>query len=335
MVKIFSILGLLVGLVILVVLIVWQGLGEVLALLLDGGWLLLTLPLIWLPSFIIQVYGWNYLFPLGRIPPFKQLFLSMWMGRAINALLPVATIGGEIAKARLLILWGRDGIDASASVMVDKAVQALALIPWAIIGTGLMLYLAMDNKLALYISLGTLFLTINILVFMFLQHKGMFAFTAKLIGKFNSSEGWGRITDNAHSVDDVVREIYGNKKRFGASVFWRTIGLIASTGEVWLACYLLGYPISLLEAVMLKSLTSIITDVAFVIPNGYGVQEGGFMVIGALVGLSPEVGLTVSLAIRLREVVFDVPGLFLWHHIEVKYLLKKVNNKTQEVEEAS
>lgn len=323
MVKIFSIVGLFIGLLILAGLIVWQGLGDVVTILLDGGWLLLTLPLVWLPSFLIQVYGWNYLFPPGRVPPFKDLFLGMWMGRAINTLLPVATIGGEIAKARLLILWKHEGIDASASVMVDKAVQGLALVPWAIIGTCLMLLLASDNKLALYIAIGTSILCLNIIGFMYLQRKGMFGFSARLVGRFNPSEGWGRITDNAHSVDEVVRSIYSNRTWFTASVFWRTVGLIVSTAEVWLACYLLGFPISLLEAIMLKSLTNIITDIAFVIPNGYGVQEGGFMIIGSLVGLAPEVGLAVSLAIRIREVVFDVPGLLLWHHIEVKYLLNK------------
>ncbi len=323
MLKIFSIIGLFIGLLILAALVIWQGLGEVITLLLDGGWLLLTLPLVWLPAFAIQVYGWNYLFPPGRVPQFKDLFLSMWMGRAINTLLPVATIGGEIAKARLLMLWKHDGIDASASVMVDKAVQGLALVPWAIIGTGLLLVLAPENKLALYIAIGTLILCLNIIVFMYLQRKGMFGASAKLVGKFNSSDGWGRITGHAHSVDDVVRSLYSNNRWFAASVFWRTIGLILSTAEVWLACYLLGYPISLLEAIMLKSLTNIITDVAFVIPNGYGVQEGGFIIIGGLVGLAPEVGLAVSLAIRIREVVFDVPGLFLWHHIEVKYLLHR------------
>lgn len=323
MIKIFSIVGLLIGLSILAVLIAWQGLAEVLNVLTEGGWLLLTLPLIWLPSFIIQVYGWNFLFPVKRIPPFKELFLSLWMGRAINTLLPVATIGGEIAKARLLILWKRDGIDASASVMVDKAVQALALVPWAIIGTCLMLYLAMDNKLAMYIAFGTFVLCLNVIGFMFLQRKGMFGLSAKLIGKFTSSDKWGQITNNAHQVDDVVRSLYSDKKRFSLSVFWRTVGLILSTAEVWLACYLLGFPISILEAIMLKSLTQIITDIAFVIPNGYGVQEGGFILIGSLVGLSPEVGLAVSLAIRIRELVFDLPGLMLWHHIEVRYLLKK------------
>ena len=323
MINIFSYIGLLIGLIVLVLLIAWQGFAEILNVLTGGGWLLLALPFIWLPSFIFQVYGWNYLFPVKRIPPFKELFLSLWMGRAINTLLPVATIGGEIAKARLLILWGRDGLDASASVMVDKAVQALALVPWAIIGTCLMLFLAMDNKLAMYIAIGTFILCLNVIGFMFLQRKGMFGFSAKLVGKFTSSDKWGQITNNAHQVDGIVRSLYSDKKRFSLSVFWRTVGLILSTAEVWLACYLLGYPISILEAVMLKSLTQIITDIAFVIPNGYGIQEGGFILIGSLVGLSPEVGLAVSLAIRIRELVFDLPGLILWHHIEVRYLLKK------------
>ena len=31
------------------------------------------------------------------------------MGRAVNTLLPVASIGGEVVKARVLVLWGLDG----------------------------------------------------------------------------------------------------------------------------------------------------------------------------------------------------------------------------------
>ena len=95
------------------------------------------------------------------------------------------------------------------------------------------------------------------------------------------------------------------------------------TSEVWLACYLLGHPINLIEALMLKSLTSIITDLAFIIPNGYGVQEGGYLMLGILVGLTPEFSLALSLATRVRELVIDIPGLFYWQHIEVKYLRKK------------
>ncbi len=323
MIRIASYIGLFVGLLGLTWLIVWQGIDEILALLQNSGFALLLLPIVWFPSLIVAVVSWHFLFPVKRIPPCKEIFLSLWMGRAINTLLPVASIGGEIAKARLLILWGRDGVDASASVLVDKTVQAIALVPWAIIGTGLLVYLAMDNELAKFIMLGTLLLGLGIVGFVLVQRAGLFGFIARLVGKFNTSDGWGKITHNAHDVDAVVKEIYSNKKRFLISILWRTTGLILQTTEVYLACYLLGYPITIIEALMLKSLTSIITDIAFVIPNGYGIQEGGYVMLGMLIGLTPEFSLAISLATRIRELIVDLPGLLYWQHVEAKYMLKK------------
>ncbi len=323
MLRIASYIGLLVGLLVMTWLVVWQGIDEIFELLRHSGFSLLLLPIVWFPGLIAAVISWHYLFPIKRIPVFKQLFLSLWMGRAINTLLPVASIGGEIAKARLLILWGHPGIDASASVLVDKTVQALALVPWAIIGTSLLVYLAIDNELAKLIMLGTFLLGLGIVGFVLVQRAGMFGFIARIIGKFNTSDGWGKITHNAHDVDALVKEIYSDKKRFLTSIFWRTLGLILQTSEVWLACYLLGHPIGIIEALMLKSLTSIITDIAFVIPNGYGVQEGGYVMLGALIGLSPEFSLAISLATRIRELIVDLPGLLYWQHVEAKYLLKK------------
>lgn len=330
MIRIVSYIGLLVGLLVLALLIVWQGIDEILKLLLESGFSLLLLPIVWLPSLFAAVISWHLLFPVDRIPPFRELSLSLWIGRAINTLLPVASIGGEIAKARLLMLWGRGGVDASASVLVDKTVQALALVPWAIIGTALLVTLAIDNELAILIMLGTFLLGLGIVGFVIIQRAGLFGFITRFVGKFHTSDGWGKITSNAQEVDSVVKEIYGNKKRFLVSILWRTIGLIWQTSEVWLACYLLGHPIGLIEALMLKSLTSIITDIAFVIPNGYGIQEGGYIMLGALIGLTPELSLAISLATRIRELIVDLPGLLCWHHIEAKYLLNK-SEKTGQI----
>ncbi len=85
---------------------------------------------------------------------YSNTFKALWIGRAINTLLPVATIGGEIAKARLITLWGSSGVSASASVLVDKTVQAMAVAVWAFAGTLLLIYLALDNELAIAVMLG-------------------------------------------------------------------------------------------------------------------------------------------------------------------------------------
>jgi hypothetical protein len=52
-----------------------------------------------------------------------------------------------------------------------------------------------------------------------------------------------------------------------------------------------------------------------------GAQEAGFMVLGAMYGLPPGVGLAVSLAIRLREVVLGVPALVVWPFLEGRQVL--------------
>jgi hypothetical protein len=67
---------------------------------------------------------------------------------------------------------------------------------------------------------------------------------------------------------------------------------------------------------MLRSLTSTLSDVAFVIPNAYGVQEGAFIVVGALLGMGAELALAVSLSLRIKDVLLDPPGLLVLHRIE-------------------
>jgi hypothetical protein len=74
---------------------------------------------------------------------------------------------------------------------------------------------------------------------------------------------------------------------------------------------------------MLKSLSSTLSDAAFVVPNSYGIQEGAFIVLGALVGLGPDAALAISLAIRIREVLIDVPGLVLWQHTEGRAFFRR------------
>ena len=73
---------------------------------------------------------------------------------------------------------------------------------------------------------------------------------------------------------------------------------------------------------MLKSLSSTLSDAAFVVPNSYGVQEGAFVVLGSLVGLTPDVAIAISLAIRIREILIDIPGLVFWQITEGKILFR-------------
>jgi len=321
--KHLSVIGMFIGLFVLTLLVVLQGAAEIFTLLTKTGWVLLTLTLIWVPCLYLYTESWRLVFRREAKPPFWFSLAAIWMGRSINSLLPVATIGGEIAKARLITFTGVSGIDATASMLVDKTVQVLAVIVWGLIGVGALIYLKGDNTFTTTILAGFGLLTLGVFGFFLVQRAGMFNLLAKIGSALVKSEKWDGISVNAKAVDETVLIIYRHQLRFWWSVIIKSLGLAIQTGEVWLACYLLGFPIGILEAMIIKSLTSTLSDIAFVIPNAYGIQEGAYIVIGALFGLAPDFALAVSIATRIRELIIDVPGLLYWQLYESKLLLKK------------
>ena len=327
---IFTRLGLVLGLLLLICLVLWQGATDIIGLIADSGWVMFWVPLIWFPSLFPTTEAWRLLFKKADLPRFQHAFLAIWMGRSINNLLPVATIGGEIIKARLIHIWGSKGTTASASVIVDKTIQVISVIIWGLIGVSLLLILSVENHIALFALGGFAVLTLCTAGLFFFQRAGMFSILAKLGGKLVKADSWEGITTSAKEVDDEIQRIYQRRNRLRFAVIFKVLGSIMQFGEVWLACYLLGHPIGILESIMLKSLTSTLSDIAFIIPNAYGVQEGAFILIGGLVGLTPDVALAVSLALRIRELIFDPPGLLALHHIESRRLLDKPGQATSE-----
>jgi hypothetical protein len=77
-------------------------------------------------------------------------------------LLPVASVGGEVVKGRLLTLDGVDGAQASASVPVDLTVQALSLLLWSLLGIAVLVVIEADRSLALTALAGAMLLALGI-----------------------------------------------------------------------------------------------------------------------------------------------------------------------------
>ena len=315
--------GLVLGLVLLIGLLIWQGFTNVLQLLLESGWYLLLLPLAWFPVLLPATQGWRQLFPAGHAPTFSHGVLALWMGRAVNNLLPVASIGGEVVKARLLVIWGTGAAPAAASVMVDKVAQALALACWALVGVLLLTFLPGNNELAAYTLGGIALLLVGVVGLVAIQRLGMLGALAQLAGKLVRHEAWEGVKFSATEADRLVRELYGKKRKLLLATLYRLASLALHTFELWLACHLLGQPVGVPEALLLRSLTAALSDLAFIIPNAYGVQEGAFILIGALVGFDPDFALALSLALRIRDLVFDPAGLLTLQQVESRRYFKR------------
>jgi len=95
-----------------------------------------------------------------------------------------------------------------------------------------------------------------------------------------------------------------------------TSGWISGTAEVWLILFFLGHPVTLSEAFILESLGQAARSAGFMVPGGLGVQEGGLLLVGGQLGLTPELALSLSLVKRGRELLIGVPGLIAWQIVE-------------------
>jgi len=68
----------------------------------------------------------------------------------------------------------------------------------------------------------------------------------------------------------------------------------------------------MLNALIIESLIQALSSTAFVVPAALGVQEGGFVVIGGLMGLAAETALALALLRRVRDITLFVPALMIW-----------------------
>ena len=303
-------------------LVAWQGIGEVSDIILASGWPILLVPLAWCPTVVFGTMSWRLVFAPDKAPIFKDIFMALWMGRAINTLLPVASIGGEVVKARMLILWGYPKAESSASVVVDKTVQVFGVIIWGLIGVTLLIHYSVEQELISAALIGFAVLGACAAGFVLAQKAGIARAVVNSVHMVTKADYFENMKGGADKVDECVRDSYARYGRLAQSVFWRVLALVLQTAEVWVAAYVLGYPITIMEAMFLKSMTSTLSDVAFIIPNAYGIQEGAFVVLGAMLGLPPSLMLAISLAIRIRELLVDVPGLVIWQHAEGRHFFK-------------
>lgn len=304
---------LIAGLALATGLIAWQGMATVAGLMATAGWRLLWLAPYYGLAIVLATASWLALFPAGAKPLPMTALGASWIGFSVNWLLPAAQIGGELVKARLVTGAAVPGAGAFASVVADKTVQALTLVLYALIG--LVLLLATVGGVGVAVAAGLFVLLLGPAVWGFyrVQKAGPFAALARLARRLPIGAA---LAADAAATDAALAAVYARPRAVIAAGLWRLGFRLLLAGETWLALAFLGHPVSLVEAMILESLGQAVRGAAFAVPGGLGLQEGGFMALGAALGLGPETALALSLAKRVRELVIGLPGLAAWQLVE-------------------
>ena len=307
------------GFALLLALIARQGFSEVSSALVVAGLGMLWVTVYHLVPMFVDTLAWQFLLPRRHHQPLADLLWMRWLAESVNNLLPVAQVGGEFLKARLLMLRRIPGSIAGASAVGDLTTTVIAQVVFCVIGV---LLLAQGGESGgevweFLIGLGALGLLI--LGFYALQRAGLFFYLARVLERLGGEREWLSLSGSAAALDHAVNSLYRRRRAFWAACFLHLMGWIVGAGEVWLALYVLGYPVTPMQALIVESLITAVRAAAFTVPGALGVQEGGLMMIAPLVGLSPETGLSLSLVKRVRELILGLPGLVVWHVSEARH----------------
>ncbi len=315
-----ALLGL-IGLAVATGVIVWSGIDQVLLALAQAGW---GIPLVAAFHFIpiaVSSTGWRVLVRAKKKPSLPMFFYFMWVRAAVNNLMPVARIGGEVASIRLMTARGMRKNVAIAITIAELTLSIAAIFLFIALGVLLFALRVNDQNFVRQLVWG---LVVSMPVFIALvavQKIGFFGLLSRLF-RVAFRDKWKTLAGSAARLDRAVAIIYRRKGRAFECALWQFAAWALGSVEIWLALYFLGHPLPLIEAAMLEALIQGAVVVGFAIPAALGVQEAGFLVFGGMLGLPQEVAAALAIIRRCRDIICYVPALIAWQVDEGKRLLK-------------
>ncbi len=311
--------GLAIGILLFVLVVVWQGLGQVAAALRRAGWGVLVVGLLHVPQVWADGMGWRPLLPAGRRLRRRTMAWGRWVGESINDLLPVFQMGGNIVKAWLLVERGVPVGSAGGSVVVDITLVVLTQITFTLFGASVLVLTAGDRTALPVVATSVGIMAVLLAGFYLAQQRGLFGLLASLARRILAGRDWQGFSSGAGAVDADIRRLYEDRRALMASACWHLLAWFLGVAEVWLALYLLGHTVDVWTALIFESLGQAIRTGAFAIPGALGVQEGTYVFLGGAFGIPPGAALGLSLVRRVRELMLGIPGIISWQVSDVAH----------------
>jgi putative membrane protein len=320
--KVAAVIGLLAGALLIVLLVGHYGVAGILRALTAIGWTgfaaILTLHVI-----LIGIMGlaWWVVVP----QPGTRPALFMW-GRLVrdsaSEVLPLSQVGGYVAGAVAVARAGVPFALSAASTIVDVTAELIAQLAYTALGLVLLDRLRPDNGFARPVLLGLAAMTALVLAFLVVQRRGI-RLPARLTLRL--SRGWLSAFGGLAATQGHLHAMHARRDAVALCGLIHLATWIGSGLEIWLALRFMGIELGVASVLALESLLYGARSVAFLVPNAVGVQEGAYVALGAVLGLSPEAALALSLLKRGRDLAIGVPALLVWQAIEGRRALRRLD----------
>jgi putative membrane protein len=304
-------------------LLIRQGAPQVMAAFASAGWWIEAVAIYHVAvPLLLDAVAWWVLFPKSERLSLWELFWMRWIGESVSTLIPSASVGGDVVRARLAALHGAPIPTAAASVLVDITLGVFVQIVFTLLGLGLIVAVTGRHGFVRPTLIGAVIGVFAIVGFYVVQRLGMFRFVGRMISRLANAEDWHSLVQSGHSLDQAVRRLYARRSGVIGCCAATATSLLVASGEIWIALHALGLHATFVNAVILQSMVLTIRSAVFPVPGALGVQEGGYVVVGNLLGIPGDAAFALSLIARVRELIVGIPGLIAWQVIETRRVLR-------------
>jgi putative membrane protein len=298
-------------------LLIRQGAPQVMAAFGSAGWWITAVVIYhFAVPVLLDALAWWSLFPRSKRLSLWELFWMRWIGESVSTLVPSASVGGDVVRARLAALHGVSIPTAAASVLVDITLGVFVQIGFTLLGLALIVPATGHQSFVRPTLIGAVIGVLAIVGFYVVQRLGMFRFIGKMISRLANAEDWHSLVHSGHTLDEAIRTQYARRSGVIGCCIWTGMSLILGSGEIWIALHALGLHATVVNSVILQSMVLTIRSAMFPVPGALGVQEGGYVLIGNLLGIPGDAAFALSLISRVRELILGIPGLIVWQVIE-------------------
>jgi uncharacterized membrane protein YbhN (UPF0104 family) len=260
---------------------------------------LLVLPLYVLWNWIAAV-AWldlHQMLTKGVAPSSWKLSLIRVQAQAVNLVVPLAGVGGEVVRATMLSRHSGQVAGTTSAVVLDKIADGAAGIVFAFVGVVIGYGQGAHSGLSVAALAGILLLLIGGLPLLLRSHGGRLG---RMIARHRSD-----LSPVIDSPGLVSRGFY-------RALAWHILERVLTAGEIYLAMLAVGIDVSVVDAVFVAAIMTAYSLIFFFIPGQVGAIEAGIVSAFVSLGLPATAGLTVALVRRARQLLTIAAGTILF-----------------------
>jgi len=245
---------------------------------------------------------------------YARFWLIRLIGEAANLIFPGAGMAGEPIKAAILKKQRIRYRDTVASFVLSKVTMLGSLILFLLISAILLLFQnRVPEELVFYGSLGLGVLTVLTgLAGIAIRYR----WATKL---YRRHENWsallflGRMQDQVIELESKIRFfVFYSPGRFFGSLAAAFVPWVMCALEIYVALLLIDKPVTFAEAWLVEAAAQLVRALTFFIPASMGALDAAFVSVCTLMFGSPEIGVTLAVLRRVREIFWTVLGFAEW-----------------------